>query len=425
MNRNILCILVLLAFVLSSCASDVGSEINEEKKIPVSEINSNCEKVYDYVSEKYPKRFYLSDSVHINSVEKLYNLKLRQCSDYSSHFPEIYEALFGSSFENDSGFKDLNSLPNYSEHLEEKLPFCNDDYSLIEGVFYRDYSTANSILDYATSLNVGKSGFLYYEKDYDYTGSAEDKEIYLCNTDLPDTKYKMMNGEQYSIRSACDYAECTISKLWDSFDPEFVHRPKSITAEKCDDGRYYYHIDFLKFYKDIPFVDMALRKSDMVGERIKAMHYQAIMYSADTITELDAPYGFEKIVSANEITDKIIPLTYAFDILDKQLAPNMELNISDIKMIYYTEYDSSDAEAAEKLEKNNEKMTKHERLACGFPELVENREYLCYPVWLFVLEEKAPENERFDTQSTRKKCIFINAQTGELVDFLDNRTANY
>lgn len=428
------CVFLAVILSMSSCSFN-SDEVNSDKtynsgdsnkydayKVDVSSVNVESENIYSYLTEKgYDQKFVLSEDINVNKIDKLYNIKLKQCHDYEKNFPSIYEKLFDKNFISESGYESIEQLPKLEEDSNEQYTFFFNNASVVEGVSYIDYGSASSELEYTTSLFVGKSGFIYYENDYDLLNEYGYKNIYNCSKTIPENDYfDLVNGESYSVNSAFEFADNYISEILHFMDSDFEYHPSYIDIKATDDNKNVFEIDFQKYYEGIPFTDGIIGFYDDGSKRTKPMYYCAAMYSPDRLTKLSVPYGLEEIVSSDEIVEPIISLESAFDILNSELAPNIKLEISDIKMMYYNEYDASDVEEAMLLYEKDEEMTKEQDLAAGFPELVGGREYTCYPVWAFTIENEPLKNDSGNySNACSNDYIYLNVQTGEIINYLE------
>ena len=421
MKINKICAILTIVLAMSSCSYNDKTNNKETNKIPVDSANAEIGDISSFLEKNgYDQKFILSDDININKFDKLYNIKLKQYSDYEKNFPSIYKKLFDKDFESESGYESVDQLPKRTNDTNERLSFFIDDYSILEGVSYIDYGSASNELEYTTSLNVGKSGFIYYENKYDLLNEYGYKKLYDCSKVIPEgDRYDLVSGESCSVQSACEFADSYICDILHSADPSFEYHPSHINIKSSDDDKNIFEIDIQKYYKGIPFTDCMIGQYDKGSKRTKPMYYSAAMCSHDSLTMLSVPFGLEEIVSAEEIVDPVISLEGAFDILDNELASNIRLKICDIKMMYYNEYDASDVEEAQLLDSNKEQMTREQDLAAGFPELVGGREYTCYPVWAFIIgnEPIIDDNGNYSYASSND-YIYVNIQTGEIINYL-------
>ena len=156
----------------------------------------------------------------------------------------------------------------------------------------------------------------------------------------------------------------------------------------------------------------------------KPMAYYCDMAGKENVVMARSPYAFERVDKCEKITGKVIPVTAAVSILEKKLAPKIKLEISEVKLMYYNEYDgSNNIKAKLKLEDGAKptELSIDEQLELMYPYWVSSREYTCYPVWAFYVPRSTATPETKDElQSTRLyDYIFVNAQTGEVVDFIE------
>ena len=437
--------IILAAVVLTACQQVPQNVKNKQSSNPkdsiqetdldltaeradISQLDAYSEKLGDYINQKgWDKKFKLKEGLKVNSVGELYNIKLRQVDGCCELFPQIYKYCFNSDFEKDSGTNDVNKLAVVdTDHL---VPGFKKVTSVIDYVMYDDSKTfSNETKQSDDHLTVGMTGFIYFTKGGNYLWNDLTDIINYDEGQSSDKKFDMYDGTQCSPDEAKVYAEKYINELFAIENDEFNYTVSLIKAARMPQGGYVFEMALRKTYKGVPMTDFYVDEYTD-SKYTKPMAYYCNMSGKENVVMADSPYAFEKVQQCEKITDKVIPVTAAVSILEKKLAPKIKLDISEVKLMYYNEYDgSNNIKAKLKLEDGAKptELSIDEQLELMYPYWVSGREYTCYPVWAFYMPKSTATPETKDElQSTRLyDYIFVNAQTGEVVDFIDRGSSH-
>ena len=277
-------------------------------------------------------------------------------------------------------------------------------------------------------LTVGMTGFIYFTKGGNYLWNDLTDIINYDEGQSSDKKFDMYDGTQCSPDEAKVYAEKYINELFAIENDEFNYTVSLIKAARMPQGGYVFEMALRKTYKGVPMTDFYVDEYTD-SKYTKPMAYYCNMSGKENVVMADSPYAFEKVQQCEKITDKVIPVTAALRNVEKKLAPEIKLDISEVKLMYYNEYDgSNNIKAKLKLEDGAKptELSIDEQLELMYPYWVSGREYTCYPVWAFYMPKSTATPETKDElQSTRLyDYIFVNAQTGEVVDFIDRGSSH-
>ena len=437
--------IILAAVVLTACQQVPQNVKNKQSSNPkdsiqetdldltaeradISQLDAYSEKLGDYINQKgWDKKFKLKEGLKVNSVGELYNIKLRQVDGCCELFPQIYKYCFNSDFEKDSGTNDVNKLAVVdTDHL---VPGFKKVTSVIDYVMYDDSKTfSNETKQSDDHLTVGMTGFIYFTKGGNYLWNDLTDIINYDEGQSSDKKFDMYDGTQCSPDEAKVYAEKYINELFAIENDEFNYTVSLIKAARMPQGGYVFEMALRKTYKGVPMTDFYVDEYTD-SKYTKPMAYYCNMSGKENVVMADSPYAFEKVQQCEKITDKVIPVTAALRNVEKKLAPEIKLDISEVKLMYYNEYDgSNNIKAKLKLEDGAKptELSIDEQLELMYPYWVSGREYTCYPVWAFYMPKSTATPETKDElQSTRLyDYIFVNAQTGEVVDFIDRGSSH-
>ena len=131
----------------------------------------------------------------------------------------------------------------------------------------------------------------------------------------------------------------TYNELYSIYSPDASFEPYIVIPNERD-GNYYFAVILRREYCGVPFKCCAVSKeTDEVQS--KPMFYLCYFYGKEKLTAMINTTGFEDIINPKQITDKVLPVTSALDILDKELAPNINLQIDDVSLVYYNSFDAS------------------------------------------------------------------------------------
>lgn len=398
------------------------------ERVDISQLDDYSEKLGDFIDQNgWDKKFKLKDGLKVGSAKELYNIKLKQVENSCELFPKIYKYCFNSDFEKDSGISDINKLTSVdTDHL---IPGFKNVTSITDYVMYDDSKTfSNETKQSDDHLTVGMTGFIYFTKGGNYLWNDLTDIINYDEGQSSDKKFDMYDGTQCSPDEAKVYAEKYINELFAIENDEFNYTVSLIKAARMPQGGYVFEMALRKTYKGVPMTDFYVDEYTD-SKYTKPMAYYCDMAGKENVVMARSPYAFEKVQECKRITDKVIPVTAAVSILEKKFAPEIKLDISEVKLMYYNEYDGSgNIKANGKLEDGAKptELSADEQLELLYPYWVSGREYTCYPVWAFYVPRSTATPETKDElQSTRLyDYIFVNAQTGEVVDFIDRGSSH-
>lgn len=420
----------------SSSAQDTQSSTSSaqdssDDKVDISQLDEYSAKLKDYVKQKgYDTNFFLPDNLKINSVSELYNFKMKQASGAYEKFPQVYSYCFGSDFEKDSGVSGTDKLP-LSDGERELAGFHRVRSLLLNDVRYVGSKGFDENTNYyITGLNVGNTGFIYYLNDYDpytYSDYEECKDVYYSKGESDSEQLLMSDGSRCSCDEAKEYAEKFANGLLGIYTSDFEYRVKLVRVSKNDEGNHLFYIIFQKYYKGTPISDL-LTYEYHEPIHTKWLHCTCFMGGRERLLDFDAPYGFETLESSERVTDKLIPVTKAVDIMHEKLAEHIKLNIFDVKLMYFNEYDGSRYEkAVEKWENSgHQPLPEDVQKDMYQPEMNENNEYSCYPAWVFYIPMQDQAPSKYGVSEIERHCnyIVINARTGEMKSYIDPASVN-
>ena len=444
-NMKKLFSIILAAVVLTACQQVPQNVKNKQSSNPkdsiqetdldltaeradISQLDDYSEKLGDFIDQNgWDKKFKLKDGLKVGSAKELYNIKLKQVENSCELFPKIYKYCFNSDFEKDSGISDINKLTSVdTDHL---IPGFKNVTSITDYVMYDDSKTfSNETKQSDDHLTVGMTGFIYFTKGGDYRWNELTDIINYDEGQSLDKKFDMFDGTQCSPDEAKVYAEKYINELFAIENDEFNYTVSLIKAARMPQGGYVFEMALRKTYKGVPMTDFYVDEYTD-SKYTKPMAYYCNMSGKENVVMADSPYAFEKVQQCEKITDKVIPVTAALRNVEKKLAPEIKLDISEVKLMYYNEYDgSNNIKANGKLEDGAKptELSIDEQLELMYPYWVSGREYTCYPVWAFYMPKSTATPETKDElQSTRLyDYIFVNALTGEFVDFIDRGSSH-
>lgn len=426
--KKLLSVIIALG-LFTSCAQtpdNVKNSTTDKSDTNVSHELVTADKLFceadaikQYIKDKgYTKQLVFNGTTAIDKVDKLYELDIETVSDQHMKFPELYNTLFNSNFYNDSNVTDINKLPKYSVNMDAKYVF--DDFTYLgDGVIYNNESSDKQTTQY---LNVSTGEFVYYE-NYRYSQGKEYQSIYrVINEDVEDKEYRMTDGNMYKLKDAVNDSNIFINKTFKLLDSEYTYRVSRIAPMimQDDNSVYNYYLDIEKLYKGVPFCNQIIADYEKGERHFKPSIYITVLDGINNTCEIEAPYGFDKVINEKEITTGLVSWSEALDIMHKELAPNIKLNISEIRLMYMCDYDGADIdEALELNEKNKEGMTRQQNMSLSFPNLVPARKCKAYPVWAFIMDNNRTDNS--GNYSNIEKCdmIVVNAKTGKLTSFID------
>ena len=90
--------------------------------------------------------------------------------------------------------------------------------------------------------------------------------------------------------------------------------------------------------------------------------------------------------------------------------------------MYYNEYDASEYEKVKALAQNSgdfNSLSKEQQSILMHPSEKPNMEFNCYPVWVFYVQKPLNVNEYGIQTTMLYDYILVNAQTGEMINYID------
>ncbi len=420
----------------SSSAQDTQSSTSSaqdssDDKVDISQLDEYSAKLKDYVKQKgYDTNFFLPDNLKINSAGELYNFKMKQASGAYEKFPQVYKYCFGSDFARDSGADDISKLA-LSDGEKEIAGFIHirsifDEY--VRFIDSRGFDEKSNY--YTTGLNIGSTGFINFDNNYDtnaYRDFEDYKDVYYSRGESDSEQLLMSDGSRYSCDEARAYAEKFTNGLLQIYTADFEYKVKVVRVFRNDDAKHLFYIIFQKYYKGTPISDL-LTYEYHEPIHTKWLHCTCFMGGRERLLDFDAPYGFETLESSERVTDKLIPVTKAVDIMHEKLAEHIKLNIFDVKLMYFNEYDGSRYEkAVEKWENSgHQPLPEDVQKDMYQPEMNENNEYSCYPAWVFYIPKQDQAPSKYGVSEIERHCnyIVINARTGEMKSYIDPASVN-
>ncbi len=420
----------------SSSAQDTQSSTSSaqdssDDKVDISQLDEYSAKLKDYVKQKgYDTNFFLPDNLKINSAGELYNFKMKQASGAYEKFPQVYSYCFGSDFARDSGADDISKLA-LSDGEKEIAGFIHirsifDEY--VRFIDSRGFDEKRNY--YTTGLNIGSTGFINFENSYDsfaYDGFDDYKDVYYSRGESDSEQLLMSDGSRYSCDEAKEYAEKFANGLLQIYTADFEYKVKVVRVSKNDEGNHLFYIIFQKYYKGTPISDLLTYEyHDPIHTKWMQMNCNII--GRERLVSFNAPFGFETLESSERVTDKLIPVTKAVDIMHENLAEHIKLSIFDVKLMYFNEYDGSRYEkAVEKWENSgHQPLPEDVQKDMYQPEMNENNEYSCYPAWVFYIPKQGMKASKYGVSEIERHCnyIVINARTGEMKSYIDPASVN-
>lgn len=420
----------------SSSAQDTQSSTSSaqdssDDKVDISQLDEYSAKLKDYVKQKgYDTNFFLPDNLKINSAGELYNFKMKQASGAYEKFPQVYKYCFGSDFARDSGADDISKLA-LSDGEKEIAGFIHVRSIFDEYVRFIDSKGFDEKRNYyTTGLNIGSTGFINFDNNYDpnaYRDFEDYKDVYYSRGESDSEQLMMSDGSRYSCDEAKEYAEKFTNGLLHIYTADFEYKVKVVRVSKNDEGNHLFYIIFQKYYKGTPISDL-LTYEYHEPIHTKWLQMNCNIIGRERLLDFDAPYGFETLESSERVTDKLIPVTKAVDIMHEKLAEHIKLNIFDVKLMYFNEYDGSRYEkAVEKWENSgHQPLPEDVQKDMYQPEMNENNEYSCYPAWVFYIPKQGMKASKYGVSEIERHCnyIVINARTGEMKSYIDPASVN-
>lgn len=430
MKKRAIITLTLSAMLLASCAATPENVKNKKQgqedkveigdRVTVDRLLEGAEDVSVYIKEhSYEGKFVLDNEIHIDLPEQIFELETETVQDAYLKFPEVYSELFGSDFYSDSGVKDFSELPPQSEHLDAPGFFFDDWSSLGDGIIYTEGGATNP--ESKQYLEISSGGFIFYFDAKNPT-DGDIKDIFNARSgSLPDTEYTMKNNEKCSLKALIENTDQKLNAVFGNFGDQFTYHAGRVFPIVSDDGTAAMYIDVEKYYKGVSFCNHIITDYPVKGRMQYAPIYIAEADEPQHLSELDSPYGIDRVISEKELTDGLVPLSQSLDIMNNELSPKIELHISDIRLCYMCDYDSSEVEAALELLNSQtwQELPREQQQQTGNPTLVTGRRYRAYPVWEFRIDRILKDDNGNYRQKEACDLITVDVQTGELTEYFD------
>lgn len=421
--------------MLTSCAEvpesilkteTVSGDTHSEKRetadyvtVPVSELNDYSSQLYEYIEKQgYSDKFILNDGIKINEVSELYTLTLTETSDFEQSFPEFYEYLFGRDFYEDSGVSSFDELPPYS--YPNHLPFTYDE--LFDEIEYVNIDTIDPDTNaYTMYLRARRGGDLVYENnEASFNYDNHFKEYFYANRGLPDTSYTMLDGTEWTLPEAADFAKEKMDEIYALYSKGFEFEPYMIVPNEApeNEGKFFFSVIMRRLYGGVPFRNIHIF-DDTNEVQSKPMYYECDFFGKEELSVIINNTGTENVTDHEKVTKDIIPVTSALDILNDELASYMVLEINDISLVYYNEFDAS--RFVEIAKKDWEDRTEEEKRIVAQPYGVPGTEFKCFPAWEFRLKSNLwKDEEGYSSENLlTTDVIYVNALTGEMMPYLN------
>lgn len=430
MKQRAIISLTVSAMLLVSCAATPENVKNKKQgqegkveigdRVTLDRLLEGAEDVSVYIKEHgYEGKFVLDNEIHIDLPEHLYELETETVTDAHLKFPEIYSELFGKDFYKDSGVKDITDLPSHSEHMDDPGFYFDDWSDTGDSIIFTEGGSTNP--ESKQHLDISTGGFMYYFDNKNMT-DGETKVIFNARSgSLPDTEYIMKNNESCSLNTIVQNTEQRFNTVFDNFTDQFTYRAGRVYPMISEDGTASFYIDMEKYYKGVSFCNHIITDYPVEGRMQYSPIYIAVVDELQHISEIDCPFGTDKVISEKELTEGLVSLPQAFDIMNNELSPKIELHISDIRLAYMCEYDSSDVEAARELlnTKSWQELTREQQQLSGDPTLTPCRKYRAYPVWEFRIDRIQMDENGNYLQREACDLITVDVQTGEFTYYVD------
>ena len=423
------------ALLLASCA-DVPENVKNKKQgqedkteigagVPVNRLLEGIDNISDYITEQgYDAKFVLDNNVNVYIPEALYELETETVADAHLSFPAFYTQLFGEDFYKKSGVSSISELPPYSTKKEGE-GFWFDDFTTVgDGIIYDDGSDnpggIRSADGSAKHLHVSTGGFFYFQYDLEDINGYVSEITDAVSEPLSEREYTMRNGEAYSLKSAVEFANDKLNSIFGMISDSFTYRVGRIYPTVSDkDGKAWLELDIEKCYEGVSFCNHIIASYDPGAERELQAVYTATIDKPEHFSIISAPFGFDRVTSSSKLDGRLVSLSQALDIMNNELAPKIELHISDIRLMYMSFYDASDIEEAEELYKDHSSMTREQTNALSFPELIPGRKCKAYPVWAFIIDDIQRDSEGHFLEKDNCDMITVDVRTGELTAYID------
>jgi hypothetical protein len=384
-------------FILSSCQANPYNDQSNKNSSTTTIIDT--EKSYDAKVEllydsyanviktevgtlKVSNRIKLPETLHLPETDsKIYDLTLVQCSDGSKFIYQLSEFLFGRKI--------------------DESAYIPMDWGNGSGLLYED----KEINEYMAMTD---AGFLYFQNLQNVFSAPRQEMFHVSRTPAPDYTVTL-DDSSYSVLQAITLADNFIADKWKFINPDFDYKVNNVyhrrdTATKKD----FYTLEIGHYLESVPFYDGVLIPNDNQRYKPKEMQIMMSVFRPNEINVFDNFDGIVNITNKNEINTDIITLQCALDILENKYSEYFVLDLADINIMYYTIYDSDIYRTIE------EDKVFYQDQQVG--EIFSSR-----PYWAFTID--TPDSQLKNTDGTItglyvRKIIFVDLQTGEVIDYM-------
>lgn len=353
MNKKVKITIAISAIALTVAGVIAAKSVfNKEAPILEYESVSDVIKNADNVIGTTYQNFSLPDSISIDASDQLYEIK----ADYSKNCDKKEK---------------LNELaqlmiPDQEIKITEESNDCITGKSEKATIWYYDDST-----------------FAYAREELTIpTNQLQNGKKYIVGKDSLDDKY-VLNGEDYTIKEAVDYAESFAN---DKLMPFLVNdsglKAESACAFKVDDENYWIYVQLEHYMYGCP---VSTSGSAVMDEAYMRPQQLIITFDGkNEICHIENNY-YSNITEKTKI-DKIITLGSALKYLEKELAPGSNYTVSNISLSY-----------------------------CARIEDINNEIFEYRPMWCLTVGNSSPDN----TNINPRTIIYIDAQNGNVCCFSD------
>jgi hypothetical protein len=333
---------------------------------------------------KVSNKIKLPETIQLPEADsKIYDLTLVQCSDGSKFIYQLSEFLF-------------------SRKIDESA-YIPMDWGNGSGLLYED----KEINEY---LAMTDAGFVYYQNLQNVFNTPRQAMFHVNRSLSPDYSITL-NDTSYSVSEAITLADNFLVDKWRQINPDFDYKVNTVyhrndIANDVD----FYTLEIGHYLDSVPFYDGVLIPSEQQRFKPKNMQIMMSVFHPDEINIFDNFDGIINITSKNEINSDIITLQCALDILENKYSEYFVLDLADINIMYYSIFDSDTYQTIE------EDKVFYQDQQVG--EIFNSR-----PYWAFTID--TPDSQLKDssgliTSLNVRQMIFVDIQTGEVIDYMND-----
>lgn len=317
-----------------------------------------------------------------NSGSKIYNLTLAQCTDGIKFFDMQADSLLGRKIDQ-SQLKLLEGV--------------------LKGVFYEN----KNIPEYLSMSDVGFTYFYNFPIVY---GAPRRTIFHINRNSILPSEVINLNGTDYAVSDAVKLSEEFLSEKWKKVNPDFDYKVNKIYESfNPETEENFISLEIGHYFEGVPFFDGELQRWDDTRFKPKNLRLLMFMHTPNEITGFDNISGILNIIEKKPVTENILTLQSAIDIVDKTYSINYSLNFSDIDIMYYVTYDSDIYNSGTPEEPK-------------FADLQEGQIFTAKAYWAFTMDIPDSELKNDDgliTNFNVRKMIFVDILTGEIIDFMN------